>query len=165
MLSEDSAKSVEKAKLDPQNSVKYQVVSVCNVDDIVRLYEGAGWWNGTEQERLTIPKMIAGSCVFMIAMMDDEVVGMGRAISDGASDAYIQDVTVLPHLRGLGIGGELIRELVAELRQRGIPWIGLVTEPGRTAFYSRLGFHVMHGSESMRFPTPEEPMTPTEMLQ
>jgi len=75
---------------------------------------------------------------------------MGRAISDGASDAYIQDVTVLAAFRGQGIGARLIALLRDRLVERGIGWIGLVAEPGTEAFYRRLGFEVMAGHVPMR---------------
>jgi ribosomal protein S18 acetylase RimI-like enzyme len=53
---------------------------------------------------------------FVIATLGDRIIGMGRAISDGVSDAYIQDVTVHPDLRGKGIGKAIIRKLVEQLQ-------------------------------------------------
>jgi len=70
-------------------------------------------------------------------------VGMGRAISDGVSDAYIQDVTVLKELRGRGIGKGIVQTLTGFLKERGLQWIGLISEPGYERFYESLGFKVM----------------------
>jgi spermidine synthase len=65
---------------------------------------------------------------------------MGRAISDGVSDAYIQDLTVLADQRNQGIGGMILRALVARLHADGLFWIGLIAEPGSASFYLREGF-------------------------
>jgi ribosomal protein S18 acetylase RimI-like enzyme len=65
---------------------------------------------------------------------------MGRVISDGASDGYIQDVVVLPEFRGRGIGREIIRRLTDRCVAAGLTWIGLVAEPGTQKFYETLGF-------------------------
>ena len=73
------------------------------------------------------------------------MVGFARALSDGCSDAYIQDVVVSPEFRRQGIGGKLIRFLEAELRRRGVDWIALVGEPGTENFYSRLGLKEQPG--------------------
>ena len=70
---------------------------------------------------------------------------MGRVLSDGVSDAYIQDVVVHPDFRGQGIGGEIVRFLVRELEKNGIDWIALVGEPGTEKFYARLGFEEKKG--------------------
>jgi len=51
---------------------------------------------------------------------------MGRAISDGISDAYIQDVTVLSEFRGQGIGTGIVQEILKQLRDDGLQWIGLI---------------------------------------
>ncbi len=51
--------------------------------------------------------------------------------SDGASDAYIQDVVVRRDLRGRGIGAEIVRRLTARCRRRGLDWVGLRPNPAR----------------------------------
>ena len=71
---------------------------------------------------------------------DGRLIGMGRAISDGVSDAFIQDVAVTKAFRRRGIGGEIVRQIAAVLQERGVDWIGLVGEPGTESFYRNLGF-------------------------
>ena len=79
------------------------------------------------------------------------MVGMGRAISDGVSDAYIQDVTVLSTYRGRGLGSRIVQCLVAELTRRGIDWVGLVAMPGTASFYEPLGFEPMADFVPMKY--------------
>jgi aralkylamine N-acetyltransferase len=130
--------------------VQYQIRTSVPVEAVVALYQAAGWWHESQENRERIPAMIRGSFCFMIARSQEgDIIAMGRAISDGASDAYIQDVVVLPAFRGQGIGGELIRRLTAYCRERNLGWIGLVAEPGTIDFYERLGYRVLNGYQAM----------------
>ena len=67
----------------------------------------------------------------------DEVVGFATAIGDGVLTAFIPFVEVLPRYRGLGIGTELVRRVLARLATRYS--IDLVCDADRAAFYERLG--------------------------
>jgi spermidine synthase len=78
------------------------------------------------------------------------MIGMGRALSDLSSDAYIQDVVVLRDYRGQGIGRQIIRTLITGLRAHGVDWIGLIGEPGTHRFYESLGFWPMSGHTPYR---------------
>jgi spermidine synthase len=64
----------------------------------------------------TVEGIISSSFCFVIAVQNGEIIGMGRAICDGYSDAYIQDVTVESSYRGRGIGKGIIRCLIQFLR-------------------------------------------------
>lgn len=66
-------------------------------------------------------------------------------ISDGVSDAYLQDIAVHPDWRRQGVGGRIVRFLTDELRRRGIDWIGLVGVPGTERFYPEQGFEAVPG--------------------
>ena len=77
--------------------------------------------------------------------INDRLIGMGRAISDGACDAYIQDVAVLYEFRGKGIGVLIMDELVKYLKSKNINWISLVSEPEAVSFYEKCGFLQMTG--------------------
>ncbi len=136
---------------------EYRIVRAWPADDVVALYESAGWWRESAAGRASIPAMIAGSFCFAVAVVGERAVAMGRVISDGVSDGYIQDVVVLPELRGRGVGREMIALLTRMCLERGLVWIGLVAEPGTTAFYERLGFRELSGYVPMRYPTPELP--------
>ncbi len=134
-----------------KHAASYEIVSEAPVEAIVALYQAGGWWQESDAWRRIIPEMIRRSYCFMVARLDGRIVGMGRAISDGVSDAYIQDVVVVKELRGAGIGGELVRRLAEHCAARGIGWIGLIAEPGTQAFYQRLGFQPMRDFQPMLF--------------
>jgi len=121
--------------------------------DFVDLYRDAGWnaHLGDMNNLEWIDQIIRGSFCFVGAFSQDRMVGMGRSISDGVSDAYIQDVTVLKSFRGQGIGSSIIRSLVSYLKQSGIDWIGLIAEPGSRSLYEKTGFVTMTDHQPMLY--------------
>ena len=126
-------------------NITLKTVKKINETEFIALYKEAGWWEDEyDGDTSFIPKIVEGSTLFVTA--EDEsgkVVGMGRAVSDGCSDAYIQDVVVLQSHRKQGIGGKIIRHIICELRKKGIDWIGLIGEPGTESFYTHLGFKTL----------------------
>ncbi|MHB8829629.1 MAG: GNAT family N-acetyltransferase [Syntrophales bacterium] len=114
------------------------------IRQIIALYRAQGWWDadGERQEQLAA-RLIAGSHCFVIAADDKDIVGMGRAISDGVSDAYIQDLTVRHDRRKQGIGALILKKLLERLYADGIAWIGLIAEPGSEFLYRHAGFQDM----------------------
>jgi spermidine synthase len=130
-------------------AITVKIVKEVEVEPVIRLYKDAGWWED-DFEPSFIPEMVTGSRFFAVAEADGMVVGMGRALSDGSSDAYIQDVVVLKEYRGHGIGSKIIREIIAALKADGVDWIGLIGEPGTQSFYEKLGFHLMKGYVPMK---------------
>jgi ribosomal protein S18 acetylase RimI-like enzyme len=116
---------------------------------IINLYQAEGWWSIGDTSDEIVEKIIKGSHCFVAAQEDDRIIGMGRAISDRASDAYIQDVTVSDSYRGRGIGSEIIKQLISRLHADGLGWIGLIAEKNSRAFYERLGFDPMSDATPM----------------
>ena len=119
------------------------------IHEIISLYRMEGWWSEETDDPNLIARIISGSHCFIIVTKDGETVGMGRALSDGASDAYIQDVTVKKSHRGHGIGTKIIQKLVERLNADGLGWIGLIAEKNSHKFYERLGFKKMPDSVPM----------------
>jgi spermidine synthase len=117
--------------------------------EIVALYRAMGWWGDGPDDLGSVARLVGGSHAFLAALDAGAVIGVGRALSDRESDAYIQDVAVRTDRRRQGIGGEIVRRLVARLEDDGIGWIGLVAEPGATHLYQRQGFEPMPGTVAM----------------
>lgn len=133
---------------------RYQIKAVTQAPlaELIDLYKDAGWWESAfASDPGFLTRIAADSAVFVGAFVDKKLIGMGRALSDGVSDAYIQDVTVLKPYRGRGIGKKIIRQLVDELSKKGVDWIGLVAEPGTASFYNDLGFLELEGHIPMKY--------------
>jgi spermidine synthase len=116
------------------------------LEQLTKLYLSNGWIEAADgQTDSLITQIVTHTFCFAAARDNGRIIGMGRSISDGVSDAYIQDVTVLPEYRQQGIGGRIISFLVGFLQENGIGWIGLISEPGYESFYTGQGFAVMPG--------------------
>jgi spermidine synthase len=120
------------------------------IQQIIALYREQGWWQPSDdQSERLVSRLIAGSHCFVIATEGESIVGMGRVISDGVSDAYIQDLTVRADRRKRGIGRLILQALLTRLRIDNIRWIGLIAEPGAGNLYRRAGFREMTASTPM----------------
>ena len=120
-----------------------------HIRQITQIYRQEGWWHLDADDPDLVRGIIRGSHCFVLAVEEDLVVGMGRAISDGVSDAYIQDVAVLESHKGQGIGSQIVAQLTARLLADGLNWIGLIAERGGYGFYERLGFETMPNATPM----------------
>lgn len=106
-------------------------------EELLGLYESVGWSAYTrDPDRLV--RALAGSRCWVSAHDDGTLAGLARAIGDGETIAYVQDVLVRPDRQGRGIGKELLTRLLERLPVRQVV---LLTddEPGQQAFYRSCG--------------------------
>jgi ribosomal protein S18 acetylase RimI-like enzyme len=82
----------------------------------------------------------AASHTVVFAWNDDQMVGFGRAISDGLYQAAVYDVAVVPEFQHQGIGTLLLNAILARLSSCNVI---LYAAPGKEAFYQGIGFRRM----------------------
>lgn len=70
----------------------------------------------------------------------DELIGFGRAISDGAYQAAIYDVVVLPEYQKQGIGRLIMERILQNISNCNTV---LYVNPGREEFYAKFGFRLV----------------------
>lgn len=121
-----------------------KIVKEWDYISLIDLYRAGGWWKH-DWYASQIPVLIRSSFAFAVAIDSNskKTVGMGRVISDGISDAYIQDLVTLPEYRRLGIGTKIVGTLIDFCKKNHIGWIALIAEPGTEKFYTPLGFSRM----------------------
>ncbi len=134
------------------NNIEIKFVNNWPEDEIVDLYKTGGWWKDS-YDPSGIGRIIKGSYAFAVVVekKSGKTIGMGRIISDGVSDAYIQDLVVLPEFRDKGIGKQLVQFLLKRCKDNGILWIGLIAEPDKDGFYSTMGFKQMKNYVPMKY--------------
>jgi len=71
---------------------------------------------------------------------ESQLIGFGRAISDGEYQGAIYDVAVLPEAQGKGVGKLIVQTILDRLPNCNII---LYATPGKEGFYKRLGFGLM----------------------
>ncbi len=124
--------------------VEIKFVKKWSEDDIVELYKVGGWWKES-YDKSVIKFIIKDSFCFAVVVdkKTKKAVGMGRVLSDGISDGYIQDLVILPEYRKKGLGKKLTKILVDYCKSKGINWIALISEPNQEEFYKKIGFKEM----------------------
>lgn len=80
------------------------------------------------------------SYVTIFVFDDEKLVGFGRAISDGAYQAAIYDVAVIPDYQGKGIGKMIIDHIVQKCPNCNFI---LYSAPGKDLFYEKCNFRKM----------------------
>lgn len=79
-------------------------------------------------------------------VLDNEVIGMARLVSDGGYAGLIMDVVVKPKYQGNGYGKKLLEALLEYIKDQMLDgeemMIQLLSAPGKQNFYSKFGFKV-----------------------
>lgn len=110
-----------------------------DAEEIRFLYESVGWMNYTARPEM-LKKAFENSLAVFGAYEEDRLIGIIRAVGDGASIVFIQDLLVLPEYQRRGIGSALLKKVLEQYK--GVYQIELMTdnEPGRVGFYKAAGF-------------------------
>jgi GNAT superfamily N-acetyltransferase len=107
-----------------------------DVDAVYAFISTESYW-GLGRTREPIERAVAGSTRVLGLYLDGRQVGFARAISDGATLAYLADVYVLAPYRGRGLGFELVREIV-ENSFGEVRW--MLNTADAQGLYTKLGF-------------------------
>ena len=119
------------------------MIYICNetvsVNDLADLRESVGW-NRMENEY----KNPLLTSYYHIAVYEKEVlIGYIDCVSNGVTDAYIQDLMVHPDYQRRGVGTELMTIMINYLKQKQIYMISVVFEETLKPFYEKFGFFNM----------------------
>ena len=117
----------------------YQYNEPVSAKALSDLRESVGW-NRMEDE-YNNPLMTS---YYHIAVYEDgKLVGYIDSVSNGVTDAYIQDLMVHPDYQGKGVGTELMNQMITYLKENRIYIISVVFEESLKPFYDRFGFSSM----------------------
>ena len=104
------------------------------------LCESVGWTNYMNFE---VVETSLKNSIHCITVKDNEqIVGMGRIVGDGAIYFYIQDIVVHPDYQKHGIGNEIMNHLVEYLKTNGPDkaFVGLFASQDKETFYEKFNF-------------------------
>ncbi|HEM6177139.1 TPA: GNAT family N-acetyltransferase [Streptococcus suis] len=106
---------------------------------VLEIYDSVGWTNYTD--RPTMLQKALKHSLFVLAVFDgDRLVGLLRAVGDGHSIVFIQDILVLPTYQRQGIGRHLLEQAITHFP--GIYQLHLLTDNTEKtrSFYEAIGF-------------------------
>lgn len=85
-------------------------------------------------------KAFMASAVVVFAYAEGKPVGFGRAISDGAYQAAVYEMAIVPEFQKQGIGARIMQAILERLPGCNVI---LYASPGKEDFYRKLGFRKM----------------------
>ena len=96
-------------------------------------------------------RILQGSARVILAVdgRTGHVVGFITAITDGVLTAFVPLLEVLPQYQGRGIGSELVRRMLEQLR--GLRNVDLMCDPDLQLFYARFGMVPSPGMALRRY--------------
>lgn len=120
-------------------------------EQVQHLFRSVGWVSGEYPDQLY--KALLGSSTVISAWDGDRLVGLVRALDDGAMLAYMHYVLVDPAYQGQGIAGHMVR--MVQEKYRDFFYVEVMPEESRNAsFYERFGFKVMTDGVAMQTVNP-----------
>ena len=117
----------------------YKYNEKIDVKELCDLRQSVGW-NRMEKE-MADPRL---KSYYHIAVYEEEkqkLIGFVDSVSNGVTDAYIQDLMVHPDFQGKGLGSELMNKMIDYLKKAGIYMISVLYDESLKDFYSRFGFY------------------------
>lgn len=114
-------------------------------EDIISLYHKNNW-SSAQKPEILIPAL-KNSSHLILAYIDDKLVGLGNAISDGHLVVYYPHLLVDPDYQGKGIGAKIMnrfQEIYGDFHQQM-----LTADDNAIPFYEKNGFEVGKGVTSM----------------
>jgi GNAT superfamily N-acetyltransferase len=125
--------------------VKVEINGKIEQAEVVALYK-ANHWSSAEKPEKLIPAL-RNSHTLVTARIDNELVGIGNAISDGHLVVYYPHMLVHPAYQGKGIGRKMMQAMQSVY---GNYHQQMLTADGEAIeFYKALGFERAGKTESM----------------
>lgn len=109
------------------------------VAQLLALYQSVGWANYTQNPAM-LRAAYRHSLLTLAAFDEGQLAGVLRAVGDGASIVFVQDLLVFPRYQRRGVGSRLLRALMERYPQ--VYQLELATDDTEktAAFYRSAGF-------------------------
>lgn len=85
-------------------------------------------------------KTLQNSQRVVAAVIDNQIIGFARGITDEVSNGYLSMVVVAPEYRQQGVGRALINHIIEG--NPAITWVLRAGRDGAETFFSKLGFNL-----------------------
>lgn len=109
------------------------------LNEIANLYRSVGWTNYLERVDI-LQQAYANSLCVLGAYDSEKLVGIIRAVGDGQTIVFVQDIIVLPEYQRKGIGTKMMKAVID--KYHGVYQMELLTDNTEKTkeFYHSVGF-------------------------
>lgn len=131
-------------------NITYKEESKLTLNELLNLYGDAGWEAYIDQAEKLLQATKQSLCL-ITARCNNELVGLIRAVGDGLTIVFIQDVLVLKDFQGTKIGTTLMQLLLKKygnVRQKSLLTDDTIKN---RKFYESLGFTACEKVNTMAF--------------
>ncbi|MGC9459469.1 GNAT family N-acetyltransferase [Vibrio genomosp. F10] len=108
-------------------------------------------WESIEKYRANLA--LKNSLLSICALYEDELIGIGRVVGDGALYFYVQDIIVSPKYQNQGVGKQIMENIMSNInklaKQKSGAFIGLMCGKDVAPFYAKFDFKLQ--SEDVPF--------------
>ena len=120
--------------------IRYEFDASVSPAVLADLRQAVGW-NRMERD-LSDPRLTRR--LHLCAFDGERLVGFADVVTNGVTDAYIQDVMVHPDYQRQGVGTQLMQRILARLEAGGVYMVSVIYgEEALRPFYERFGFTTM----------------------
>jgi ribosomal protein S18 acetylase RimI-like enzyme len=111
-----------------------------SAEQLLALFDTTGWNEMYQMSSQALASSFENSWYKLCAYDGDQLVGMGRMVSDGFLYAVMFDIIVAPEYKRTGVGTQIVNRLLEHCVKKGIRDVLLFSAKGTEAFYERFGF-------------------------
>lgn len=120
--------------------MRYEFDAVVPASDLAGLRQSVGW----NRMEIDLADARLNNAFHLCCFDDDRLIGYVAAISNGVTDACLQDLMVHPDYQHRGIGHELMRRALDRLRADGLYMVSVIYgDAALQQYYEEFGFVTM----------------------
>ncbi len=120
--------------------MRYEFDAPVSAKELADLRQSVGW-NRMERE---LADVRLHNAFHLCCFDEDRLVGYAAVVSNGVTDAYIQDLMVHPDYQQQGIGLQLMQQILERLRAQGIYMVSVIYGGAELQkYYEEFGFTTM----------------------
>ena len=122
---------------------EFEIIDSCENIDFAEVSELLQFYGLSDLDSDTQKRVFQNSYVTIFVKKDGELIGVGRAISDGITQGAIYNIAVKDEYRGKGLGKRIVDEILTRLAGCNVV---LYTHPKHLGLYEHWGFRRMRTS-------------------
>lgn len=108
-------------------------------EELMELYEAMDWNNILQLDANQLITAMKQSWYSIYVYTDNKLIGTGRVISDGVTNAFLCGLGVHPDYRNKGIGREISHILIEQCKKANLH-IQFFCKDGLVSYYEAMGF-------------------------